>query len=204
MALARCSEPDTCEFLEVVDLAGGTFSAQLIPQIAALLSQHKLAKTDIEAFAVASGPGSFTGLRIGLAAIKALGEILAKPIAPISVLEVVAVSGGLPAKCFAATDAGRTDVYAAEYNRKLGTERLLTISEFLVSAQGFQVVTPDAKIAEAARAASLGVTEIPRPRADMFLRVGWKKIKAGELVSPEELEANYIRRSDAELFAAPR
>ncbi|HEX4489476.1 MAG TPA: tRNA (adenosine(37)-N6)-threonylcarbamoyltransferase complex dimerization subunit type 1 TsaB, partial [Terriglobales bacterium] len=135
MALARCSEPDTCEFLEVVDLAGGTFSAQLIPQISALLSQHKLTKTDIDAFAVASGPGSFTGLRIGLAAIKALGEILAKPIAAVSVLEVVAVSGALSTKCLAATDAGRTDVYAAEYDERLGTERLLTMPEFLLSAK---------------------------------------------------------------------
>jgi tRNA threonylcarbamoyladenosine biosynthesis protein TsaB len=204
MALARCSEPNVRDFLDVVDLAGGTFSAQLIPQIATLLSRHNLTKADIDAFAVASGPGSFTGLRIGLAAIKALGEILNNPIAAVSVLEVVAVSGGLSTKCLAATDAGRTDIYAAEYDHKLGTERLLTMPEFLSSARSLPVITPDAKIAEAARAASLEVTEISRPRADMFVRVGWKKILAGELVSPEELEANYIRRSDAELFAAPK
>src|SRR5947209_18163388 len=66
--------------IEVVPLAGGTFSAQLVPQIAALLARHGFTKTDIGAFVVISGPGSFTGLRVGLAAIKALAEILDKPI----------------------------------------------------------------------------------------------------------------------------
>ncbi|HEX4486658.1 MAG TPA: hypothetical protein VH088_10350, partial [Terriglobales bacterium] len=59
-------------------------------------------------------------------------------------------------------------------------------------------------VAIAARAASLEVKEISRPRADAFLRIGVKKLQAKELVSPEDLEANYIRRSDAELFAAPK
>src|SRR5260370_35622455 len=60
--------------LEVVPLAGGAFSAQLVPQIAALLEKHGYRKTDLAAFAVASAPGSFTGLRVGWATIKALGQ----------------------------------------------------------------------------------------------------------------------------------
>lgn len=84
IALARGNADNSCELLEVVPLAGGTFSAQLVPQIAALLAKHGFGKHDIGAFAVASGPGSFTGLRIGLAAIKGLAEILEKPIAAVS------------------------------------------------------------------------------------------------------------------------
>ena len=80
------------DLIEVAPLAGGTFSAQLVPQIAALLAKHGLSKTDIDAFIVVSGPGSFTGLRVGLAAIKALAEILQKPIVPVSLLEVVALA----------------------------------------------------------------------------------------------------------------
>lgn len=89
IALVRCDEKKL-ETLELVPLEGGTFSAQLVPEIAELLSRHKLSKTNIDAFAVASGPGSFTGLRVGLAAIKALAEILQKPIAAVSLLEVIA------------------------------------------------------------------------------------------------------------------
>jgi len=81
IALAHCEPDASCAVLEVVPLAGGTFSAQLIPQIAALLAKHGFSKRDIGAFAVASGPGSFTGLRVGLAAVKALVEILGKPVA---------------------------------------------------------------------------------------------------------------------------
>ena len=93
IALAE-GEPDgTCRVLEVWPLAGGMFSAELVPQVAALLARHGFNRHDIAAFAVASGPGSFTGLRVGLAAIKALGEVLGKPIAAVSLLEAVAVAG---------------------------------------------------------------------------------------------------------------
>src|SRR6202050_3912942 len=83
----RERDRDDVEVVEVALLAGGMFSAQLVPQIAALLTKHHLGKADIDAFIVVSGPGSFTGLRVGLAAIKALAEILRKPIVPVSLLE---------------------------------------------------------------------------------------------------------------------
>ena len=80
LALARAGEPTAdggdFEVIEIAPLAGGTFSAQLIPQIAELLSRNGFDKSAIGAFVVASGPGSFTGLRIGLAAVKALAEVL--------------------------------------------------------------------------------------------------------------------------------
>ncbi len=91
------------------------FSAQLVPQIAALLAKNGFSKADIEAFVVVSGPGSFTGLRVGLAAIKALAEILRKPIVPVSLLEVLALASGTQGKILAALDAGRGEVYVGEY-----------------------------------------------------------------------------------------
>src|ERR1700687_4210596 len=92
IALAKCGTGRICTLIGITPLAGGAFSAQLVPQIAALLEKHGYRKSDLAAFAVVSGPGSFTGLRVGLAAIKALAEALQKPIAAISLLEAVALS----------------------------------------------------------------------------------------------------------------
>jgi tRNA threonylcarbamoyladenosine biosynthesis protein TsaB len=193
------------EILEVVPLEGGTFSAQLVPQIADLLTKHDLSKRDIGGFAVASGPGSFTGLRVGLAAIKALAEILEKPIAAVSLLEAVARSGESRGRVFAVLDAGRGEVYAGEYeigaHVRMLSERLIPREEVLVVAVGSIVVSPDAAVIAAARTAGFEAELVAQPRSDLVARLGWEKIRAGDTIAPGELEANYIRRSDAEIFA---
>jgi tRNA threonylcarbamoyladenosine biosynthesis protein TsaB len=205
IALARCEPDGACGILEVVPLAGGTFSAQLVPQIAGLLAKHNINKQQIDAFAVASGPGSFTGLRVGLAAIKALAEVLAKPIAAVSLLEAISAASGLEGDVIAALDAGRNEVYVGEYevltSATMRSERLLTKEEFLDMATAKTVITPDKTVADGARSAALKVVEIERPRSDAIARIGWRKILIGETVSPEALDANYIRRSDAEIFS---
>lgn len=204
IALATCG-PGDCNVIEVVPLEGGTFSAQLVPQIAALLAKHRSSKSDIGGFAVVSGPGSFTGVRVGLAAIKALAEVLEKPTAPVSLLEAVAVSVGAPGRVMALLDAGRGAVYAGEYevhgdDARLLQERLLTRAELLQAAIGSIVVTADRSVAETVRKAGLPVDEIELPRSDVIARLGWKKIQAGKTVSPEGLEANYLR-SSSEIFS---
>ena len=191
--------------IEIAPLVGGTFSAQLIPQIAELLSSNGFMKTAIGGFAVASGPGSFTGLRIGLAAVKALAEVLAKPIAAVSLLEVCVLASGAQGKIMAALDAGRSDVYVGEYEipavpGQVPREHILTRSEFLAQAKGWTVVTPDSVLSEAVGAAGLSVTTLPPITAAEVARLGWRKIQSGETVTPEQLEANYIRRTDAEML----
>jgi tRNA threonylcarbamoyladenosine biosynthesis protein TsaB len=205
IALTRCGPDGGCDLIEVVPLEGGTFSAQLVPQIAALLAKHGFSKTDIGGFAVVSGPGSFTGVRVGLAAIKALAEVLEKPIAAVSLLEAVAVSGASPGRVTAVLDAGRGEVYAGEYevqgdDIRLLRERLLTRAALLEAAIGSTVATADQSLAEAVREAGLPVNQIELPRADMIARLGWQKIHAGKIVSPEGLEANYLR-SSSEIFS---
>jgi tRNA threonylcarbamoyladenosine biosynthesis protein TsaB len=206
IALAEC-ETGRCAVIEMVPLTGGTFSAQLVPQIATLLEKHGRSKSDLGGFAVVSGPGSFTGLRVGLAAIKALAEVLHKPIAAVSLLEAVASSGAARGRVLAALDAGRGDVYAGDYELDLKvqmhSERLLSREEFIAEATGKALVTPDATLAEIARAAGIPVERIEYPNSGVIARLGWEHLQRGETASPEELEANYIRHSDAEIFSKP-
>ena len=195
-------EPQT---LDLVGLEGGTFSAQLVPQISVLLKKHGFEKEDIDGFAVASGPGSFTGLRVGLAAIKALAEVLHKPIAAVSRLEVVARSTEISGAVIAALDAGRNQVYAGFYTVEKGrsglvSEALLNLPEFLARGGGHAVITPDAKLAESARSAQRQTILIPLPQADAIACLGFQKIQAGQTISPEALDATYIRPSDAEIM----
>lgn len=208
VALARAGEgSNEIRMLEVASLAGGMFSAQLVPQIAALLHKHGLGKTDIGGFIVVSGPGSFTGLRVGLAAIKALAEILQKPIVPVSLLELVATASRAQGKVVAALDGGRREVFFGAYEIagevQILREELLSHAEFLLAARESTVATPDAALADVARNAGLPVVAVNPPNSEMIARFGWKKLQAGETVSPEQLEANYMRRSDAEMFVKP-
>jgi tRNA threonylcarbamoyladenosine biosynthesis protein TsaB len=208
IALADCESGKDPAIVELVALTAGAFSAQLVPEIAALLNKHGFTRQQLGAFAVASGPGSFTGLRVGLAAIKAFAEVLEKPIAAVSLLEAVASESRTPGKILAALDAGRKEVYLGEFAGRAREHR--AISQSLVSrAQCFReatltLVTPDRELAEAARAEGLEVEEVGRPQSDVIASLGWRKIQLGETVSPAELEANYLRRSDAEIFAPPR
>lgn len=212
IALARTeghSDVSDFELIEVAPLAGGTFSAQLVPQIAELLAGHGFAKQDIGAFAVASGPGSFTGLRVGLAAVKGLAEVLNKPIASVSLLEACVFASGAQGKVMAVLDAGRGDVYVGEYEMWPETdavprERLLSREEFLTQARGWMVVTPDPALAEVAAAAGLPVSTLKQVSAAEVARTAWRKIQCGQTTTPELLEANYIRRTDAEMLGMRR
>jgi tRNA threonylcarbamoyladenosine biosynthesis protein TsaB len=216
VGLARAGEndsPSQIEMVEIMPLVGGAFSAELIPQISTLISSNGYTKEAIGAFAVVSGPGSFTGLRVGLAAVKALAEILAKPMAAVSMLEVCAIASGVQGKVMAVLDAGRGDVYLGGYEvlsivpeqpKAISSEQLLPRADFLARAEGWNVVTPDPTIAEAARAAGVQVSTIMQISAADVARLGWSKIKAGDTVSAMQLEANYIRRTDAEILEKSR
>lgn len=235
VALVRSAESsERAEVIEEIALAGGTFSAQLVPQISGLLEKHNLRKTDIDAFIVVSGPGSFTGLRVGLAAIKALAEILHKPIVPVSLLEVLGSHSQMiaaahdetnrPAKFpyAVALDAGRGEAFVGQYEAVISSkedvsfnavgESLLTLDNLaalLESGNAQWIATPDQTVFEALgkrvpeSLRSHVRRSLRRPRSEEVARSGWQKLKAGETISPEQLDANYIRRSDAEIFSKP-
>lgn len=205
LALAR-GDLHSFETLEVVPLTGGAFSAQLVPQIADLLFRHGFSRHNLDAFVVASGPGSFTGLRVGLAAIKGLAEVLHKPIAAVSLLEVLALAARSDGARVAALDAGRGEVYAGDYEvasgkARLQRESLLKEEEFVALVRGklAAVVTPDKLVLGWGQKHGFEVCAVEHPRSDAVARLGLEKLLAGETVSPADLEANYIRRSDAEI-----
>jgi tRNA threonylcarbamoyladenosine biosynthesis protein TsaB len=210
LALAQVAADEReATVIESVPIAGGTFSAQLVPQISALLAKHEYTKSDLDGFVVVSGPGSFTGLRVGLAAIKALAEGLQKPIAAVSLLEAVAQAATSTGRILAALDAGRSEIYVGDYDVSgqrdvqaiLHSERLLTRAEFLAEAERRKVVTPDATLAENLQAARIQCEQIAYPTSQLIATLGWQRIQSGQTTRPEDLEANYIRRSDAEIFS---
>jgi tRNA threonylcarbamoyladenosine biosynthesis protein TsaB len=226
VVLAR-AEANKFELIASTAVEGGTFSAQLVPQIAKMLASQDLKKEQIDLFAAASGPGSFTGLRVGLAAIKALAEVLKKPIVTVSLLQAVAASAlgergawqlDAKANVLALLDAGRSELYAGEYRfgdplPECLSEKLLKLEEVTViieqRGQKLAVLTPDAAIVGKLKSLLrdpylLWSEAVPKPTAVTIAALGIHKLQRGETVSVEALDANYIRRSDAEIFSLPK
>jgi tRNA threonylcarbamoyladenosine biosynthesis protein TsaB len=205
LALAR-GDAERFELLQTAALTGGAFSAELVPQIAAALARQNLRKHEIDGFVAVSGPGSFTGLRVGLAVIKGLAEVLKKPIATVSVLESLAIASGASGRVFVALDAQRGEIFLGEYDVNSGRATPLR-EESLLSQEAFlealpldvTVVTPDASLV-----VRTTVRQVERPGAEAIARIGLRKILAGEIMPPDALDANYVRRSDAEIFSKPR
>jgi len=206
--------------IESAAIAGGTFSAQLIPTLAALLKKHEYRAADIGGFAAASGPGSFTGLRVGLSAIKGLAETLRKPIATVSVLEALASLSDRAGKIAAAIDAGRKEVFLGLYEKRpansaqqsagnsdhalvMQHEELLTQQDFLATLETERpavIIISDAALSKLASASHSAVVVVTPPGSEAIARIGARKLLAGDTVSVEALDANYLRRSDAEIF----
>jgi tRNA threonylcarbamoyladenosine biosynthesis protein TsaB len=198
--------------IQIVPLEGGTYSAQLMPTIAALLEENHFDKNDVDGFAVVSGPGSFTGLRVGLATVKGLCDVLRKPLATISMLEAVAIarrSAGQNAT--AVLDAGRGEVYVGEYEvasdtTKLRREYIAKLADFATEAKTIsgELLTPDPSIADHLQAANVSVRLVNPVHADEIGRIAIRKLLAGDVVDIATIDVNYIRRSDAEIFSAPK
>ena len=211
IALCR-GDGDSFEVLQLTSLEGGMYSAQLMPRMAEALQQHRLDKTQVDGFVVVSGPGSFTGLRVGLSTVKGLCEILLKPLATVSMLEAVALVHGWDGQTVTAIlDAGRGEIYVGEYQVSAGRaspvrEYIAKLDEFASEAARVRggLFTPDAKVAEALQTTNACAMSIAPVYADEIGRIGIRKLLAGETADPATIDVNYIRRSDAEIFSTPK
>jgi len=190
-------------------IEGGTYSARLMPCIADLLQQAGLSKTQLDGIVVVDGPGSFTGLRVGLSTVKGLCEVLQKPLAVVSMLEALALTYGRDGDTvISVLDAGRGEVYVGEYEvrggrAELREQSIVKLDEFVKQLPQLKnrVFSPFSKISAQGEAM---VTQTEPLQADAVGRIGLKKLLAGNTVDPATLDANYIRRSDAELFSLPK
>jgi tRNA threonylcarbamoyladenosine biosynthesis protein TsaB len=198
------------------------YSSRMFRELEFLLGELSLRIEQFELFSVAAGPGSFTGLRVGLTAVKAWAEVFGKPIAAVSALEAVAIQARSRADVvIPALDARRGQVYFGIYRRVAGgaenqlaldgEEYVMTPGEFFeavrsrVGSAEFAIVTPTPDVFSAPDVASKtkafagrieGASAVLAP---MIGLLGLQRLRRGELADPLTLEANYVRRTDAEL-----
>jgi len=169
-----------------------------------LLARHGVRVNEIECFAAASGPGSFTGVRVGLAAVKGLAEAAGKRVVAVSNLKALAYFGSVPLRAVVA-DARRGEVYGAVYNDRLEIvtpDAVLKFSDWLetLPASGFEFISTDFSPFRSYVDPSIPVVTAPRALAAAIGRIAWDEFAAGRASDPAEIDANYVRRSDAELF----
>lgn len=183
------------EIIESASIQGGTFSAELIPQISDLLRGHQLLPQQLQGLVAVTGPGSFTGLRVGLTAVKGLAEVLKIPVAAVTSLELLLSASGHRGGVMAVLDAGRGEVYAAVQNH-VPEEMLLALSEAVDFAKRdhLKVIAAESNVAEKFEDAQV----VTYRSTEIATRIGYSKLLAGATVDVLALDANYIRRSEAE------
>lgn len=198
------------ETLGAIELHPRQFSAELVPAIAELLHTSDRRLADLDAFAVISGPGSFTGLRVGLSAVKALAEATGKPILTLSRLAIMAsmaanLPGGEPAETemHVVLDAGRGEFYHGLY-RDAGKTRveesfdaLDVLAEKIDRQPGPVVVSEESVKAAFYSIARSRLREVPSPAVQEALPLALEEWRARRLHDPASIDANYLRRSDA-------
>jgi tRNA threonylcarbamoyladenosine biosynthesis protein TsaB len=207
------------------------YSSRMFRHLEFLLKELSLTLDQFDLFAVAAGPGSFTGLRVGLAAVKGWAEVYRKPIAAVSGLEAVATqSFSRSPLVVPVLDARRGQVYFGLYRRiggpnenRLaleGEECVMSPEEFVDTLAArdaesdYAIATPVPGLissavsrCETARAiaARAQINEVSAILAPHVGRLGYHRAQRGEVVDSLTLDANYVRRTDAELhWKAPR
>ncbi|HEX3876639.1 MAG TPA: tRNA (adenosine(37)-N6)-threonylcarbamoyltransferase complex dimerization subunit type 1 TsaB [Bryobacteraceae bacterium] len=168
------------------------FSHVIYGHVEALLRQCAIDLRDVDLFAAASGPGSFTGVRVGLACVKGLADAMGKPAAAVSNLRAIASFGSAVLRA-PLLDARRAEVYAAVYNDAGDLIQPEIVGKFdawrTVLPAGAEILSPDFT------AEGVTITRTPNEIAAAIARL------APQFASdPAALDANYVRRSDAELF----
>jgi len=186
-------------------------SEKLLPLVDEMLGRAGLAPAALDAIACGAGPGSFTGLRIGLATAKGLGFALGKPLVLVSSLAALA----FPARgrdVLALLDAKKREVYAGLYDASgnpLAPERVLppdALEAYASAAGRALVVVGDGAAAypeAAARCGAVDSTIRGTPDARAVAELAAARLAAGRVDELLTAAPTYIRASEAEIASIP-
>lgn len=183
-------------------------SLRLLPALKALLEALGLEPRALEGIAVGTGPGSFTGLRIGLSVAKGLAMALERPLVGVPSLDALALgipSRGLP--IYALIDAKRGELFGALYRggRRQGPFEVLSPASVIERIRGgrFLLLGEGALLYKEKFEGLEGVEIAPlpshHPRASAVAFLGWERLKDGHGDDLDSLTPLYIRPPDAEL-----
>lgn len=224
LAIDTCDSRGSVAVLREYAIAGSVahetaeeYSSWLLPAVERVLREAGIRMTDVDAYAVAAGPGSFTGLRVGLTTVKAWAEVYGKPIVAVSRLEGIALQASEGASYIAAfANANRGQVFGAIYRRngaaleRLGDEMLLAPGMLVAAAAelagkervSWASTDPDCIVSDEAWLAREKLNEcIERVSpflAGMIAGMAAGRWATGQSTDALSLDANYVRRSDAQ------
>jgi tRNA threonylcarbamoyladenosine biosynthesis protein TsaB len=192
------------EILGQIELEGRSYSATLVAAVGELLAGNGIELRNLAAIVAVNGPGSFTGVRVGLSAVKGLGEAARIPVVAASRLEVLAAKAG---QASAALDAHRHEVFLRlGLPDREGTEILAGAAELAaIDPAGARIAVCDDPAAALLASAWPGaeLVRTPPPTAADALALCAPRVVAGEFVDVALLDGHYLRRSDAEIFGEP-
>ena len=195
------------------------YSSWLLPTVSAVLRQAGLEMGDVGCYAVAAGPGSFTGVRVGLTSVKAWAEVYGRPVAGVSRLEAFAAEASRTSRYVAAfVDAQRGQVFGAVYRQdgsglaNISEEMVIAPREFLrravelANAEKITWASPDAHLLAGEDAwrerekHGESIEQISATLAGTLGRIGLRRLKEGEATDALRLDAHYVRQCDAEIL----
>lgn len=202
VALGRLTE-HAVEILGQIEIEGRTYSSTLVATVGDLLAGAGITVRGLGAIVAVSGPGSFTGVRVGLSAVKGFAEAADIPVIAVSRLEVLSHKSGLPS---AALDAHRHEVFLRVQGPEGMGELLADVQELAaIDPAPRQIAVCDDAAAALLKAAwpATEIVQVAAPTAADALESGAAQVIAGEFVDVALLDAHYLRRSDAEIFGEP-